>query len=318
MVKKSPFFISLILVLNILFITQTFSQGGFMSSNAWKKQRNEIYIGVGASNFLGDLGGQDNIGKDFSYADLELALTRPSLTLGYRYRALKFLALRADFNYMMVYGSDELTQEPIRNNRNLSFRSPIAEVSAMVELTSQITTMGNRYHIKKTLKRRYKASNQYIYGFIGIGAFHFNPKALYNGAWVNLQPLSTEGQGLPGGPKPYRRVSVCIPFGLGYRLNISRKLTLGLEYNFRKTFTDYIDDVSGVYYDKNLLLQYKGPAAAALSDPSKGDIPGATSPNADGTGAQRGDIQRDSYMCIELKVGYFLSSKSKKRTRSKF
>jgi|LauGreDrversion4_2_1035121.scaffolds.fasta_scaffold214334_1 hypothetical protein len=316
MFKKLPALFSLLI--SIFFISDAIAQGGFMSSNAWKKQRSEIYLGIGASNFLGDLGGQDDIGKDFSYADLELALTRPSLTLGYRYRALKFLAFRADFNYMRVYGSDELTQEPVRNNRNLSFRSPITEISALVEVTSQITTIGNRYHIKKTLKRRYKASSQYIYGFIGIGVFHFNPQALYNGSWVNLQPLSTEGQGLPGGPKAYRKISTCIPFGFGYRLNLSRKLTLGLEYNFRKTTTDYIDDVSGVYYDKNLLLQYKGPVAVALSDPSKGDIPGATSPNADGTGAQRGDIQRDSYMCIELKIGYFLDTKSKKRTRSKF
>jgi hypothetical protein len=316
MFKKLPALFSLLI--SIFLITDAIAQGGFMSSNAWKKQRSEIYLGIGASNFLGDLGGQDDIGKDFSYADLELALTRPSLTLGYRYRALKFLAFRADFNYMRVYGSDELTQEPVRNNRNLSFRSPITEISALVEVTSQITTIGNRYHIKKTLKRRYKASSQYIYGFIGIGVFHFNPQALYNGSWVNLQPLSTEGQGLPGGPKAYRKISTCIPFGFGYRLNLSRKLTLGLEYNFRKTTTDYIDDVSGVYYDKNLLLQYKGPVAVALSDPSKGDIPGATSPNADGTGAQRGDIQRDSYMCIELKIGYFLDTKSKKRTRSKF
>jgi len=316
MYKKLPLIIFLFLF--GIFFTGMNAQGGFMSSNAWKKQRNEIYIGIGASNFLGDLGGQDNIGKDFSYSDLELALTRPSLTLGYRYRALKFLAFRADFNYMRVYGSDELTKEPVRNNRNLSFRSPITEISALIEVTSQITTIGNRYHIKKTLKRRYKSSNQYVYGFIGIGAFLFNPQALYNGSWVDLQPLSTEGQGLPGGPKQYRKVSTCIPFGLGYRLSISRKLTIGLEYNFRKTFTDYIDDVSGVYYDKNLLLQYKGPVAVALSDPSKGDIPGATSPNADGTGAQRGDIQRDSYMCIELKIGYFLDTKSKKKTRSKF
>ncbi len=291
---------------------------GFMSSNAWKKQRHELYIGIGASNFLGDLGGRDDIGKDFSYADLELSLTRPSLTMGYRYRALKFLAFRADFNYMRLYGSDELTKEPIRNNRNLSFRSPIVELSGIVELTSQITTMGNRYHIKKTMRRRYKSSNQYLYVFMGIGMFYYNPQALYNGRWVDLKPLSTEGQGLPGGPAEYNGISVCIPFGFGYRLNISRKLTIGLEYNFRKTFTDYIDDVSGVYYNKQLLLDYKGPVAVALSDPSKGEIPGATAPNSDGTGAQRGDLQKDSYMCIELKVGYFLTTKSKKRARSKF
>jgi len=288
-----------------------------MSANAWKKKRSEVYIGLGASNFLGDLGGQNGIGKDFSMADIELSLTRPSVTLGYRYRALRYLALRTDFNFMRVFGNDALTEDPVRNNRNLNFRSNIAELSAIVELTSQVQKIGNRYHIKKTVRRRYKNS-QYFYGFIGIGVFYFNPKGFYNGNWYALHPLTTEGQGLPGGAMPYRRVSVCIPFGGGVRVNLSRSTTFGVEFNFRKTFTDYIDDVGGVYYNKLNLLESKGELAVALSDPSKGVIPGATAPNADGSSAQRGDVQKDSYMCIEFKLGYYITSKTGRRTRSKF
>lgn len=72
-----------IFVVLVLIGGYTYAQG-FMSPNAWKKFRHEIYLGGGASNFLGDLGGRDQIGKDYSYADLELALTKPSVTLGYR------------------------------------------------------------------------------------------------------------------------------------------------------------------------------------------------------------------------------------------
>ena len=290
----------------------------FMSSNSWKKMRHEIYLGGGAGNFLGDLGGRNQIGKDYSYADIEMSLTRPSATLGYRYRIAKQWGWRTDINYMRLWGKDALTDEKYRNNRNLSFRTNLVELSTNLEFAIYINKGGNRYHIKNTRKRRYKSSSHYIYFFGGLGAFYFNPKAELGGNWYALQPLSTEGQGLPGGPKKYKRVSVSIPMGIGYRLNVSKQWTIGLEYNFRKTFTDYIDDVHGTYYDPELLYEHKGPIAVMLSDPSKGDIPNATAPNGDGTGAQRGDKQMDSYMSIEIKVGYLMKTKKRKKTRAKF
>src|SRR5438309_10025602 len=108
--------------------------------------------------------------------------------------------------------------------------------------------------------------------------------------------------------------------GIGCRWKLNAKWTVGFEYNFRKTFTDYIDDVSGTYYDKDKLMQYKGPAAVALADPSLGIIKNATAPNGDGTGAQRGDARdKDSYMNLEIKVGYVLSPKKRRRiTKAKF
>lgn len=306
--------------LNILFLlVSTIGFGQYFNSpTAWKKYRHEVYLGVGAGNFLGDLGGRDKIGKDYSYADLELSLTRPSATVGYRYRLAKNFGWRTDFNYMRLWGKDALTQEIYRNNRNLSFRTNIFEVSTNLEFAWYINKGGNRYHIKNTRKRRYKSSNHYIYVFGGVGGFYFNPKAQYDGNWYALQPLSTEGQGLPGGPKKYMRFSVSIPMGLGYRLSLNREWTIGIEYNFRKTFTDYIDDVHGTYYDNATIYQLKGKVAAELADPSLGIIPTATMPNGDGTGAQRGDKQMDSYLSLEVKVGYMIKTKKKKKTRAKF
>jgi hypothetical protein len=291
----------------------------FNSPTAWKRYRHEIYIGGGAANFLGDLGGRNSVGKDYSYADMEMSLTRPSATCGYRYRLAKSLGWRTDFNYMRLWGNDALTAEPFRRNRNLYFRTNIYEITTNLEVVWNINKGGSRYRIKNTRKKRFKSANHYIYAFGGVGAFYFNPKAQYNGKWYALQPLSTEGQGLPGGPRKYSRVSVCIPVGIGYRFSVNRQWTVGIEYNFRKTFTDYIDDVHGSYYNDPLtLLQTKGPVAYALSDPSLGLIPNATANNGDGTGAQRGDKQMDSYFSLELKVGYMLKTKKRKKTRAKF
>jgi hypothetical protein len=130
-----------------------------------------------------------------------------------------------------------------------------------------------------------------------------------------LQPLGTEGEGLPGGPKKYKRVSVSIPMAIGYRMGLGRKFTLGIEYNFRKTFTDYIDDCSGNYYDNAAILMARGPLAAHFADPSLGLIPGQTA-----AGQQRGNPKdKDSYMSLEVKLGMFIKEKRRKKlTRSKF
>lgn len=307
------------LLIFLVFLAFTARSQYFMSRNNWKKQRKELFFGAGAANFLGDLGGRNAIGKDYSYADLELSLTRPSLTAGYRYRFARNIALRTDLNYMRLWGKDALTQEMYRNNRNLSFRSDLYELSVNMEYAFFREKNGNRYGIRRTFKRRMKTRNSYFYVSGGVGAFWFNPKAQYGGNWYALQPLSTEGEGLPGGPKKYRRISVSIPMAAGFRMGLGRKYTVGIEYNFRKTFTDYIDDVHGTYFNNQQIKDAKGPVAAALADPSLGNIPGATSPNADGTGAQRGDKQKDSYMSVEIKFGMILKDKRRKKlTRAKF
>ena len=169
--------------------------------------------------------------------------------------------------------------------------------------------------------RRSKTYSYEIIGFVGVGAFYYNPKGKnpVNGAWMPLRPLHTEGQGLPGGPKQYSKFSISIPMGVAYRLTLQKKWSLGFEINYRKTFTDYIDDVSTVYYDKFELQQAYGSNSVIMSDPSKGVIPGATSPDGLGNSAQRGDLQKDSYMGVQITVGYFLApKKSRARLRSKF
>ncbi len=288
-----------------------------MRSNEWKKYKNEFTVGLGPSNFLGDLGGLNREGTHLSPVDLELNLTTMSVALGYKYKLQKWLNFCFDLTYLKVKGDDKLTKDIYRNNRNLNFRSRIFEADIRLELLYMHNAVGNRYKIKRTKRNRMKTKSWDITGFIGIGGFYFNPEGMdKNGKWHKLKPLRTEGQGLPGGPKPYSNYAICIPMGIGYHYYIDRKWSVGLEFNFRKTFTDYIDDVSTVYYDKTQLKNLVGPKAAEMSDPSKGAIPGATMPDASGGSAQRGDIYKDSYMSLQVKVGYILK-KSRKRKKVK-
>lgn len=111
----------------------------------------------------------------------------------------------------------------------------------------------------------------------------FNSEDTYH----KLRPLHTEGQGYEGiesgddfnipskefnEGKTYKKVAVCIPFGFGIQQAFDSYMGIKIEFGIRYAFTDYLDDVSGIYYDKNLLAQYNdnGNVAATMSGTNSG------------------------------------------------
>jgi len=145
----------------------------------------------------------------------------------------------------------------------------------------------------------------YMYGFAGVGIFYFNPKTEIDGHVYELQPMGTEGQGSVPTREKYSRIQMCIPVGIGFKYTIDRAWGVGLELGLRKTFTDYIDDVSTTYFD---FAGYGDPEAALkeyVSDPSLGDPAAGASPT--GAGMQRGDPRdKDSYLFAIFSINYKL------------
>jgi hypothetical protein len=295
-------------------LSSTVNAQYFRNSSYWKTHRSEISVGLGITNFLGELGGRDQIGSPFVW-DLEFSQTKPALSLGYRYYLAKRLSLRGIGTYGILAGNDNLTKEPFRENRNLSFKSSIIEAQACLEWHPYQEQPGHLYDLRGV--KGMAPSRVGLYFFGGVGVFHFNPKAQFDGTWVELRPLGTEGQGLPDGPDEYALMQICIPMGVGIRKALNKTMTIGLELQYTKTFTDYIDDVSGVYYDRAALEEARGPLAAYLSDPSLGEIPGQTN-----TGQQRGySNHNDGYIFLKAQLHYKLfkyrSSSKKYRTRAR-
>jgi hypothetical protein len=136
--------------------------------------------------------------------------------------------------------------------RNLSFNTNIKEIYSGLEVS--LFNMEQRRVVP------------FAYG--GLAIFHFNPWTIDQaGAKVYLQPLGTEGQGLEAYPgrKKYKLTQMAMAFGGGARVAVSEALTIGIEMSQRKTFTDYLDDVSTTYVDQQLLLAGNGPRAVELS-----------------------------------------------------
>jgi hypothetical protein len=275
-------------------------------TQSWRFLRHEVLFGAGATNFLGELGGADQIGTYF-LKDLEFSMTRPVTTAGYRYIINKYMKVGGNLSFGILKGDDKLTKEPFRNNRNLHFRSPILELGIVYEYYPFKERTNTPYQLRGASGSSWLFSP---YLFTGISGLWFNPKAKYtDGKWYALQPLSTEGQGLPGGPKPYKRITVAIPVGIGVKYAFDKHWSMGFEISRRFVFTDYIDDVSGVYYDAAQLQAAKGDVAAYLSNPALSQFPEELGGSATGcqtcAGQQRGNnTKNDAYMYAIFTVNY--------------
>lgn len=195
----------------------------------------------GFAGYQGDL---EN--KRFTLAQSDFAFG-----IGVKYDLTPHLAVRSGFNYGTIKASDK-NNEPVLQQRNLSFQSRIIEGNLLAE-----------YSLFDLSKKRITP-----YLFAGIALYHFNPYAYDTlGNKIFLKPLSTEGQGLAQYPerKEYKLTQFAIPFGGGVRLKVADNITLGYEMGLRKLFTDYLDDVSTRYVDQLVLAQARGAKAVEMA-----------------------------------------------------
>lgn len=200
---------------------------------------------VGASYYLGDI----NPGRHFDQSMFSTGVVA-------RYNKDNRWAFR--FNLLMgqVQASDNVRKAV--DNRGLAFTSNITEFSGVVEFNFFPYETGNNKH-------RYTP-----YIFAGLGFFFFQPKL----GDIKLRDYGTEGQNIGyRGRSPYELRGLAIPFGIGFKYGLTEKIALGIEWGMRKTFTDYIDDVSTTYYLNP--SSYPNPdLTVLLSDPTQDHLPG--------------------------------------------
>jgi hypothetical protein len=206
-------------------------------------------------------------------------------------------SLRGDVNWARIAGADNV-QGVTTNFRNLSFRSNVVEFAAVMEY--RFREIGHR-------RNDYKMT-PYLFG--GVNLFRFNPQAQLNGEWYDLKPLSTEGQGLIEYPdaQPYALTQLGVPFGLGLRWALNRKWRLSVEAGYRYTYTDHLDDVSGVYVNADILRANRGPEAPLLAD-RRQEFSGGVPPAE--PGAMRGSPRdRDAFMYVGFSLSYVVYRKT--------
>ncbi len=247
----------------------------------------ELGIGVGGTQYSGDLDA-----PDFS---TNLAQTQFAFNLFFKYNLDQRFGLKASYLRGTVQASDSNSDQLWQLQRNLSFSSSINEFAALLEI--------NLFKFDP-YDDRTSFVTPYLFG--GVALFKFNPTTEYLGQTVSLQPLGTEGQGLPGYDEKYSLTEFSIPFGGGLKIRLSEKMIIGLEIGARKTFTDYIDDVSTVYADYDILRAGNGELAAALSN-RKGEYLENPDPTEAGSARGKSTI-KDYYLTGMLNFSYRFES----------
>ena len=192
----------------------------------------EVGLFGGASYYLGDI----NPGVHFQQI-------KPAAGVIARYNFDTRWSVRLSALMGKVAGSDLISQKVL--NRDLQFESPLTEVASVVEFNFFPYVNGSMSNY----------FTPYIFG--GVSLFLFDPQ--YDG--IKLASLRYEGMvsgNVYYGTENvnYSRQGFAIPFGIGVKYSVSQRVGLAFEWGMRKTFTDYIDDISTSY-----------PLVAELTDP---------------------------------------------------
>jgi len=265
----------------------------FCLSSAYSQWLWDFGFNVGVSNYLGDIGGKEKTRRDF-VADMKLAKTRWNVGGFARYKWRPRISLKLALDYLRLEGDDKLSTNPGRRARNLNFRNDMFDLGLTAEwFFYENNDLGNTYRYRNGFRS---------YIFFGVGGYYSNPKGYNNGSWIKLRQLETENVA-------YKSIGVNIPVGVGFYFTLEKKHRIGYELNWRTTFTDYIDDISGNYPDQ-------APSNALSSQMSyRTQELGPNYPDdahySHGWGEKRGDkSHKDAYLTMSLSYSYVMRGKS--------
>lgn len=295
-----------ILAINVLLFNARLEAQYYYNNSKYLEGDVHFEIGLtgGLMNALTDLGGKKGIGKNF-IKDLRWKTARPSygayFAATYRYAVTG----RIEGTFGQVVGYDSILKNVAsstggRYERNLSFRSKIAEVQLAVEVHPLFFKSYDEDESPRFSP----------YAVFGAGYFSFDPEANLNGTWYRLEPLRLEGQGFNEYPdrKPYDLRQVNLMGGLGLKYEINDFLNARIELVHRKLFTDYLDDVSTDYINPALFYQYLPAAQAGIAQQlffRRNELNASDAQPLPGD--QRGDPKdKDAYFTIQAKIGVVL------------
>ncbi|MEZ4844211.1 MAG: DUF6089 family protein [Bacteroidia bacterium] len=233
---------------------------------------------LGASNYHGDLAYQI-VPKETHFSGGILM----------RYNFNPYWSYRPSIVYGKISGNDANFKEMAI--RNLSFESNIWEINNALEFN--FLPFGSQVLSK----------NFTSYATLGIAVFRHSPYAIFRDEKYQLRSLRTEGQ---SSKTEYGLLQLAIPFGGGVKYNLNKNLVVGFEVLWRKTFTDYLDDVSTLYPDLKTQAANNGTLSAQLSDRSW-EANGVGEPLSK-AGDERGDPSiKDFYFTAGVTVAYRLT-----------
>lgn len=227
-----------------------------------KSQIVEIGATAGLSYYIGDI----NPSRHFSQSEFAWGASL-------RYYQTSRWVFRFQYSNLNLAASD--AKSSFRPERGLAFTDRVNDFALLAEF--------NFFNYWTGSKRNFVTP----YIFAGVSVFTFNPMSPEG---KPLQPIRTEGV-------EYSLVSWSIPFGIGVKYSLSKRIGLSLEWRIHKTFTDYIDDIHGLYPEPELVN-----GNYTYSDPTGNYEPGMQRGN--GSGDSSIGFNCDWYSMLGLTLSY--------------
>jgi opacity protein-like surface antigen len=216
-----------------------------LSTNAQKSGNNSnkesglskfsLSFGLGIASYEGDLIEKSRLFNKPGYA----------YSAGLLYDFTKHISAKLNFGAQKIQAADSDNKSAKYKARNLSFAAQLVDMSIGAEYTV--------FDLNKHKLSPFVSA--------GVGAVFFTPYAYdITGQKQYLRELRTEGQA-----RAYDRDAWEFPVGVGLKYKISEVTTLKLEFNYRFTSTDYLDDVSSNHYPSKATVDAINPATAAFT-----------------------------------------------------
>ena len=217
-------------------------------------QNQEFGLFLGGSYYNGEINPNKHV----------LVVSRPAGGIFYDYHLNERYYFRTIGTYGQIQVDDNLTDIGLNNFRDLQLSARVIDLSGQIHF--------NFFEFGRGVNN--KPYTPYI--FAGLSIFNVNPSvSSMNSDTATAFPKESYSRNL---------TSVAFPFGAGFKA-IFGTICLGLEWNFRKTFTDDFDGIDNQYQTGNV----------------NGEIPRQGQP----LGFQKGIINTwDWYSFIGLTISY--------------
>jgi Domain of unknown function (DUF6089) len=142
----------------------------------------------------------------------DFSFSKPAATVFYRSNLSKVVSFRVGITGGLIGASDRKPIDAFAQQRNASFDLFMLEASTVME-----------YHFLNWRDDQYFLRfSPYFFGGVGLFGISGNDQK----------------------PADYSNIQLAIPFGMGIKYILNPKWYMALEFGIRKTFFDYLDNVS--------------------------------------------------------------------------
>jgi hypothetical protein len=174
-------------------------------------QNSEIGGGIGGLNYTGDLS-----------PNYQLLNNRLGATVYYRSNVSPVVSIRVGATFGRLYGTDAGGYDSFTDARDQAFQDAGTSSTFKISLF-EASTVAEYHFLNWRSDRRPIKWTPYLFG--GVAIFGFS--------------------GHPDRSAEYSNVQVALPFGAGAKYVLNPKWYIGAEFGVRKTFFDYLDNISG-------------------------------------------------------------------------